>query len=64
MSRRFFLPLDSAWVDPNKNEKFQKIQKIVESKKKSIAEWNLRSNDDDQMTESRVNIRTLRFSPA
>lgn len=64
MSRQYYLPLESIWNDPPNAEKFQQIQKIVDSKKKSIVEWYLSSNEDDQTTESRVTIRTLRFSPA
>lgn len=64
MSRQHFLPLESIWSDPPNTEKFQQIQKIVEQKKKSIAEWYLNPADEDQTTESRVTIRTLRFSPA
>lgn len=65
MSRRLFLPLDSVWRATPNVEKFQQMQKAIESKKKSIAEWYLRSaSEEDQTTESRVTIRTLRFSPA
>lgn len=64
MSRQHFIPLESIWSEPQNAEKFQQIQKIVEAKKKSISEWYLRPADDDQTTESRVTIRTLRFSPA
>ena len=66
MSRQFFLPLGSIWneMPTENNEKYKALQKTVESKKKSIVEWCIRPAEDDQTTESRVTIRTLRFSPA
>jgi hypothetical protein len=66
MSSRFFLPVRSLWFDSPLavQAEYEQRAKHAEDRRTAISRWLAKSDDEDQLTPSRVGVRSLRFSPS